>query len=284
MDAVPFEFPILAIPFVVMSGEVAGASAPLRVLFDTGNASPFMVIVAEHSPAAAQARRTGRPPVVLRGVAGGGPAEITPARLKSFRLGPITLRNVSAGISPGVDIVAARLPGGLDAAVGQTFAKGRIVTVDYAARRIDFAGHPGPPGSAVAMTMTPKRPLSVIDVKINGRGPYRLALDTGASGTLISPETARSAGVGEAGRTLNFGGVGGTGSVGRLESARLDVGANSFPGANVVVADLFQRVSEEAGARIDGVLGAPILARGRLTIDYPAGKVWIEAPSDGPKP
>jgi hypothetical protein len=43
----------------------------------------------------------------------------------------------------------------------------------------------------------------------------------------------------------------------------------------VLVADLMGEVSAEAGAAVDGVLGGPLLAHGRLTLDYVGRRVWI---------
>jgi hypothetical protein len=278
VDAVHFEFPSPAIPFVVTSGQVAGVEAPLRVLFDTGNAAPFVVVVGERSAAAAQAKRTGAPPVVFHGVAGGSPAEIAPARLAEFRLGPITLHDVSAGLSSAVDKVGAQIPGGLDLVVGQEFARGRVVSFDYPHRQIDFSGRVGAPAAAMTMTLAPKRPLIVVDAKVNGHGPYRMVLDTGASATLLSPTAAKDAGVGESGPTMALGGAGGTQSRGRIETAGVEVGPNHFPPGLVVVADLLDAVSEEAGTQVDGVLGASLLTRGTLTLDYPGHRLWIDIP------
>src|SRR5262249_15815092 len=98
MDAIPFAFPSAAVPFVVAEGHVEGVAAPVRVLFDTGNATPFTVLVGARSAAAAQTSATGAAPLVFNGVAGGGPATVSPATLKAFRLGPIALSNISAGV------------------------------------------------------------------------------------------------------------------------------------------------------------------------------------------
>jgi hypothetical protein len=280
MDAVPFDFPATAIPFVVISGEVGGVDHPVRVLFDTGDAAPFQVLVGEHSAAGGQARPTGAPSVTTHATAGGGAAVMTPAVLPTLKFGPISLSGVIAGITPSVDKVSAMLPGGIDLIVGQAFAKGRIVAIDYPARRIDFAARPGPVATALPMLITPKWPFSVIDVTINGKGPFRMALDTGAAMTLLSPQAAKAAGLGETGRAVGLGGAGGSASSGRLETARLEIGPSKFPPTRVVVTDIMGPVAEEAGAQVDGVLSPSLLAKGKLTFDFPGGRLWIELPPE----
>jgi hypothetical protein len=276
LDAVPFDFPSPQIPFVVTGGEIEGVRGPLRVLFDTGNATPFVVVIGERSPAAAAARRTGGPPLVFHATAGGSPASFAPARLKRFRLGGLEVTDATAGLSAAIDGVAAQLPGGLDAVVGQALVRDRIVRVDYRTRRIDFDAQPGAARKAIPMQLTPLHPLSVIDVRINGRGPFRMAIDTAAGGTLLSPAAARRAGVPETGPEVRLGGAGGTASTGRVATATLTAGGAAWTKAQVVVTDIVGPVAKEAGAPVDGIFGANLLVDRAITLDYPGGRVWIE--------
>jgi hypothetical protein len=273
MAAIPFEIPSPQIPFVVMHGDAGGA--PLRVLFDSGNAAPFQLLLSD-SRGPGLTRLTGGAAQVTAAVAGGGRATLTPAVLAKFRLGPIRLTNLRVAISPSVDLVSGKLPGGIDAVVGYEFAAGRIVSVDYHAHRIDFAAASGR-GRAVPIGLTPGKHLTMVEATINGRGPFHMALDTGAGGTLLSPDAAARAGLGEAGPKVRVGGAGGLASEARVETADVAVGENRWPGARLFVADLMEAVSAEAGAPVDGVLGAPLFAHGRLILDYPGRRVWIGA-------
>jgi len=279
MDAIPFDFPAPSIPLVVMSGHAGGVERPVRVLFDTGDAAPFQVLVGARSAVGAQALPTGAGPVTLRATAGGSPAVVTPATLPGLSFGPIALTGASAGISPSVDRIAALLAGGVDAIVGHAFAADRIVAIDYAARRIDFAARPGPAATALPMQITPRYPFSVIDVTINGHGPFRMALDTGAAATLLSPQAARAAALGGGGQAATLAGAGGSASTGRVTRASLEVGGVKFPPGPVVVTDIVGPVAEEAGARVDGVLSPNILATGKLTLDFPGHRLWIDLPA-----
>ena len=276
MSPLPFQVPAAEAPFVMLAGAAEHGRRPLRVMFDTGDATPFIVIVGPRVAAAAEARPTGEPEVVIRGTAGGAPARFSPARMPDFRLGPIALAGVSTGVSQAVDKVSAQVPGRVDAVVGQVFALSRVVRVDYRTREVDFDAPPGPAQAALPMEIAPKRPLSLVSATIDGRGPFRMVVDTGAVLTLVSPEAARRAGVRLAGRYVTFGGAGGTRSHGRAARARLQVGDNAWPAADLVVTDILGPVAEEAGTEVDGVLGANLFGHGRLVIDYPGRRLWIE--------
>ena len=273
MPAIPFEIPSPQIPFVVMVGE-AGAQ-PLRVLFDSGNAAPYVVVLSQ-ARGPALATPTGEPTVATSAVAGGGSASFTAALLPSFSLASIRLTEVRVAVSPSVDLVSGRLHGGIDAVVGYEFAAGRVVSIDYDARHIDFAAAPGR-GAATPMGLTPAKHLTMVEATINGRGPFQMALDTGAGGTLLSPQAAARAGIGTKGQRALIGGAGGLGTEARVESADIAVGASRWTGARLFVADLMGPISQEAGAPVDGVLGAPLFAHGRLILDYPGRRVWIGA-------
>lgn len=273
MPGLPFQVPDAQIAFVVMTAQADART--LRVLFDTGDAVPFVIALAAHSPAAADARPTGEPDFVTHAVAGGDSAILTPATLPSFHLGPIQLSAVRVGLTSSIDLVSRHLPGGVDAAVGYELVSQRIVGIDYRRHRIDFAAEPGPEAQAAAMVIAPGRPLSVVEATINGRGPFRLVIDTGAAVNVLSPEAAARAGVGPRGPKVRLSGAGGDGTVGQLERAEIDIGPRRWPGATVVVADMMRPASAEAGLALDGLLGAPVLAHGRLILDYPGRRIWI---------
>ncbi len=56
-----------------------------------------------------------------------------------------------------------------------------------------------------------ERALVCIEAKLNGRGPYRLILDTGATETVLTPATAKALG-------LHTAGIGPRQAVGTLDS------------------------------------------------------------------
>jgi len=278
LDSIPFEMPN-QVPFVVMDAR-AGA-VPARVLLDTGNAAPFGMIVSpafagrasmvvDDSPARAAAAHVGDGAVAFRS-----------ARLARFALGPIALDDVSVGVSGAVDAVARQMGSPIDAILGHRFVAGRTIAIDYARRRVDLAAAAGPAAAAIGFTLAPARPVTLVRATINGRGPFLMVLDSGASTTLISPETAAAAGV-EAAQAAQLGGAGGVSAGGaRLGRARISLGHLTRDGQPVAVADALGPLRAVAGAPIDGVIGADMFGTGRITLDYGTNRFWFEeSPED----
>jgi len=279
LDAIPFEMPN-QIPFVVMQGE-AGDARPVRVLLDTGNAAPFAMIVSPDLAARAGAAATGAPDTRSAAALGDSAVPFRPARLPSFTLGPIVMRDLPVGISPAVEAVARQLNSPIDAILGHRFVAGRTISIDYARRQVDFEAAAGPAGRAIPFTLAPGRPLTLVRVTVNGRGPFLMVLDSGASTSLVSPATAAAAGV-EAGRNVQLGGAGGVASGGaRLGRARISLGTLSRDGQPVAVADVFAPISAAAGAPVEGVLGADMFGAGRITLDYGTNRLWFDETGRG---
>jgi len=279
LDAIPFEMPN-QIPFVVMQGE-AGAVRPVRVLLDTGNGAPFALIVSPELAARAGAAVTGAPETRSAAALGDAAVLFRPARLPSFTLGPIVMRDLPVGISPAVAAVARQLNSPLDAILGHRFVAGRTISIDYARRQVDFEAVAGPAAPAIPFTLAPGRPLTLVRVTINGRGPFLMVLDSGASTSLVSPATAAAAAI-ETSENAQLGGAGGVASGGaRLGRANISLGTLSRNGQPVAVADVFAQLSAVAGAPIDGVLGADMFGAGRITLDYGTNRLWFDETGNG---
>jgi predicted aspartyl protease len=106
-------------------------------------------------------------------------------------------------------------------------------------------------------------------VLINGRGPYRLVLDTGATHSAIVAQVANSLGI-PVGTlsTIRVTGVTGSAVVPTISVNRMDVGELSMTSSVLpVVADVF------GGA--EGVLGTEGLSDKRILIDFGRDKVVI---------
>jgi hypothetical protein len=147
--------------------------------------------------------------------------------------------------------------------------------IDYRGRTVDFTARPGRAGRAIDFTIAPSRPLTLVHVTINGRGPFLMALDTGASTTLLSPALAAAAGV-ATNQTAQLGGAGGTTAGGaRVGQARIRLGNITRDGQTVAVADVLGPIRQVAGAPIEGVLGADMFRSGRITIDYGSNRLWF---------
>ncbi len=275
LDAVPFEMPN-NIPFVVMEARIGADGQPARVLLDTGNGAPFDILISPGLAARAGAVTGAGEAQRARGAIGDAAVSIRPASIANFSLGPIRLPQASAGISALLDSVSRQLGTPVDAIIGHRFVAGRTIRIDYVRRTVDLTARPGAGRRAIAFTVAPSRPLTLVQVTVNGCGPFLMALDTGASTTLLSPALARSAGV-TAGQNVQLGGAGGTTAGGaRIGQARIRFGGLTRDGQTVAVADVLGPIRQVAGAPIEGVLGADMFRSGRITIDYGSNRLWFE--------
>jgi hypothetical protein len=165
----------------------------------------------------------------------------------------------------------------VDAIVGWKFLSTRTIRVDYPARQIDLTAAPLRSEDAITFAASPKRKLITVQTGVNGRGPFTFAVDTGACATLISRDAAERAGV-----TASAGSVTPKGGDGVAAAARpgslstLTLGGVTKEAVRPVVVDFLSRISEAAGTPLDGVVGADVLSRGKLTIDYRRSMLWLD--------
>ena len=118
--------------------------------------------------------------------------------------------------------------------------------------------------------------LVIVDLTINGKGPYPFALDTGASLSLIDLQLAQRLGLPVAGPPEDITGVGGTQRVTPMAVSQWAMGAATLPARTITSASL-SGLRRSAG--IDGLLGSDVLsAFNAVTIDF-ADSVIIVTPA-----
>ena len=120
----------------------------------------------------------------------------------------------------------------------------------------------------------PDKPLVLLETMVNGKGPYRFVLDTGAGMTMISPQLAKTL---EVKRDETQKGVGAGGKIkvhfGTLES--LAIGETRLEGLKVGIMDL-TGIGKAIETDIDGIVGYNFLRKFRMSIDYPNQTVIFE--------
>jgi hypothetical protein len=109
----------------------------------------------------------------------------------------------------------------------------------------------------------------VVQVKINGKGPYRVIFDTGAPITLLSTKVAKASGVidKKGGKpTLAL-----FGPANSVKIKTLEVGSLKAENVATVVMDhpSVELISQILGP-VEGIVGFPFFARYKMTIDYQA--------------
>jgi predicted aspartyl protease len=274
LNPIPFELPSATVPLVVMQGELNGRAA--SVVLDTGYGAPFTVLISPAQAAAASVS-PGEAPAEAGIAVGAGAVTVRSATVKSFQLGDVRLIDCDAGITGALDHVGQALGRPVDAMIGWSFLRSRVIRIDYPARQVDLAAAPGPRRSAIAFAVSPKRPLITVQVELNGRGPFTFAVDTGASASVISPEAAKRAGMTSSAGSVTLKGAGGAAGPATLGSASiLTLGGVAREALRPVVVEFLPRISEAAGAPLDGIVGADVLSRGRLTIDFPRSMLWLD--------
>ncbi|HEY1377046.1 MAG TPA: aspartyl protease family protein [Gemmataceae bacterium] len=108
-----------------------------------------------------------------------------------------------------------------------------------------------------------------VQVKVNGKGPYRLIFDTGAPVILLSARVGKEAGLTGADRAAAK--PAGFLMPGQVRIKKLEVGSMAAEDLNAVVFDhpTLKAIADVFGP-IDGIVGFPFFARYRTAIDYQA--------------
>lgn len=209
------------------------------------------------------------------GQSAGGVVSISLARLDSLEVGSAKLNDVDVGL---VDLshIGKTVGAKIDGDLGYNFLKHFRIMLDYRKNEIRFDDPKRfePVGASKAVTEIPMRlaspakPLILVDVYANGRGPFQFAVDTGASTTAITPELAKQLGVASSpiGAAATAGAhVDVTGGI--LQSFQL--GGARIENSHVVVAGFFDMLSKAIGAKLDGIVGYNFLRNYKVALDYP---------------
>jgi len=208
------------------------------------------------------------------GHSAGGKVSVSLAKVDSFAVGETKLHGVDVGI---VDLaqIGKTIGAKIDGDLGYNFLKHFCVTIDYCnceirfddPKRVESYGR-GAKTEVPIRLASPAKPLILVDVHANGRGPFQFAIDTGTSTTAMAPELAKQLGVESS--PVGAGTTGGAPvdfSAGTLQSFQL--GGAKIDNMAVVVADFFTMLNAAIGANLDGIVGYNFLRNYKVAIDYP---------------
>jgi hypothetical protein len=135
-------------------------------------------------------------------------------------------------------------------------------------------------GGSAAMPVIPLVNLPGCDVMINGRGPYRMIVDTGGSITLsIDSAVAEELGL-ETISVATIHGVAGKDQSGQSLIDELRIGGIT---CRRVLARTFD-VRKAVAFAADGIIGTGIFADGRMALDFETGRLTVTPASDKPGP
>lgn len=254
-------------PLILLPVEVNG-EGPFEFILDTGAGTSLL------SPELGQ--KLGIKVIGSKeGQSAGGAVSVSLAKVDSLAVGSTKVDDVDVGL---VDLshVGRTIGAKIDGDLGYNFLKHFRITLDYVRseirfddpRRFELAG-PSTALTEVPMRLaSPAKPLILVDVYANGRGPFQFAIDTGTSTTAITPELAQQLGV--ASSPIGAATTGGAHvdvTAGVLQS--FQVGGARIQNATVVVADFFAMLSAAVGAKLDGIVGYNFLRNYKVALDYP---------------
>jgi hypothetical protein len=116
-----------------------------------------------------------------------------------------------------------------------------------------------------------------VNVKINGKGPFKLIFDTGAPITLVNNKLAKEAGLLKGTPKPAFTLFG---AMGEVKIKDMDIGGAKTGDVAAMVMDhpTVELIGQKLGTPIYGLVGFPFFARFKMTLDYQA-KTMTLAPS-----
>jgi predicted aspartyl protease len=263
---VRFHLPGGAQPLILLPVQVNG-QGPFEFILDTGAGTSLLSSdLAKQLEVKVLGSKEGH--------SAGGKVSVSLAKVGSLAVGEAKLDDVDVGI---VDLshIGKTIGAKIDGDLGYNYLKHFRVTIDYRAcqihfddpKRIENFGRTAQTQIAMRLA-SPAKPLILVDVHANGRGPFQFAIDTGTSTTAITPELAKELGV--ASSPVGPATTGGTHvnvTAGALKS--FQVGGAKIDNMSVVVADFFAMLSQAIGAKLDGIIGYNFLRNYKVAFDYP---------------
>jgi predicted aspartyl protease len=208
------------------------------------------------------------------GQSAGGKVAVSLAKVDSLAVGEAKLDDVDVGI---VDLsqVGKTIGAKIDGDLGYNFLKHFRITINYSTceirlddpKRVETFGRSAKTEVPIRLA-NPAKPLILVDIHANGRGPFQFAIDTGTSTTAITPELAKELGVASTpiGRGTTAGAFVDV-TAGKLKT--FQVGGAKIDNTEVVVADFFTMLSNAIGVKLDGIVGYNFLRNYQVVIDYP---------------
>jgi predicted aspartyl protease len=263
---VKFHLPGGAQPLILLPVKVNG-QGPFEFILDTGAGTSLL---SSELAKQLEVKVVGS----KEGQSAGGKVSVSLAKVDSFAVGEAKLDDIDVGI---VDLshIAKTIGAKIDGDLGYNFLKHFRIAIDYREceirlddpKRVENFGNSAETEIAMRLA-SPAKPLILVDVHANGRGPFQFAIDTGTSTTAITPELAKQLGV--ASTPVGPATTGGAHidvTAGLLQS--FQVGGAKIDNMSVVVADFFAMLSHAVGAKLDGIVGFNFLRNYKVVIDYP---------------
>jgi predicted aspartyl protease len=254
-------------PLILLPVEVNG-EGPFEFVLDTGAGTSLL--------SSELGRKLGVQIIRSKeGQSAGGAVSVSLAKVNSLGVASAKLDDVDVGL---VDLshIGKAVGAKIDGDLGYNFLKHFRITLDYRKneirfddpKRFELVGRATAVTEVAMRLANPAKPLILVDVYANGRGPFQFAVDTGTSTTAITPDLAKQLGVASSPiGPVTTGGAHVDVTAGTLQSFR--VGGARTDNLAVIVADFFAMLSKAIGAKLDGIVGYNFLRNYKVALDYP---------------
>ncbi len=261
-----------SLPLVLLSGVVNGERLA-NIVLDTGNAAAPLVVALSVAkrlalPMDPRDRYDGSFAI------GGGNPVLYRSLVRRLEVGGLVSVQVATGISEGLDRLSEQAGAAIEANIGYPLIKDYRLTLNYASKAWAWQRSAAMP-QGYSFQMAPKRPLALVEVGLEGQGPYRFAIDTGASYSAISPRLVDLLRL-PRGQQATIAGAGGAEGGFFTRVRRLTAGGVTLVNFTLAAGGFFAALSARLGVGVDGILGANAFARRVLSVDYPARRWAIE--------
>jgi predicted aspartyl protease len=125
----------------------------------------------------------------------------------------------------------------------------------------------------VVVTTAQHETMALVPVRINGRGPYPFAVDTGASSSLIDARLAQKLGLRDEGTTGLLSGVAGSAHGEKTHLSDWSIGRVRLPSTPMAALKL----AGPDGKGPLGLLGSDVLSRfGKVAVDYEHSRLILD--------
>ena len=259
-------------PLILLPVEV-NEQGPFDFILDTGAGTSLLSIeLAEKLQVKVLGSKQGQ--------TAGGAVSVSLAKVDSIGVGEARLPEVDVGI---VDLkqIGATIGSRIDGDLGYNFLKSFRISIDYEKnqlrlddpRRLDVFNRGGQTEVPLRLA-NPAKPLILVEVHANRKGPFQFAIDTGTSTTAITPELAKKLGIrGSPIGPATTGGAPVAMTAGVINAFM--VGGARMDDLTVVIADFFTALSEAIGVKLDGIVGYNYLRNYKVVIDYPNERLTL---------
>jgi predicted aspartyl protease len=251
-------------PLILVPVEVNG-DGPHWFIFDTGAGHCLLTPeLAQRLGVTARETRQGR------GAA--GHASVGIGSVDSLAVGAIKSGKLDVGITEELHRIAAVVRTPIDGDLGFPFLQHFRIQLDYRNRWLTLDdGEDGPADAPAPIGFTlasPQKPLILLPVFVNGKGPFRFAVDTGTSMTCVSTALAARLELKLDART-DLTGVGGSFSSATARLDSLSIGDSTATGLRIAAGGFIEPLGRAVGCELDGIVGYDFLRQYQPVIDYP---------------